>query len=327
MSECIECPRGRTRVGMHALPAVAHPLDPAVLELREQRGAPLQVRFQEPLPALLQPILPARCTPLTTPTVTAPTRTTVQHWQVDCGAGPLAGERIGVEGLRVRHTDALLRVELLDGRLIQAVLRPDEPFITIPQRVGVAAVLRDYIRLGFAHIMTGPDHLLFVLGLVLLMRNRRRLLLTITAFALGHSLTLSLAVLGLVHVPPALVQVLIAASIVVVAFELTRAASAHAPRVAMPAGMALGFGFLHGLGFAGALAQIGVPAGEIPLALLAFNLGLEVGQVLFVVVVISGAALVRSLPVRWPTASRLVPAYTIGSLAAFWVLERLVAIL
>ena len=310
---------------LHVATALAHPLDPALLELREQRNAPMEVRFQVPLPVVLQAVLPERCVSVSAPMVTTTTRNALQRWQVNCGMGGLVGERIGVEGLRARQTDALLRVELLDGRVVQAVLRPDEPFITIPERAGVGAVLRDYVRLGFTHTMTGPDHLLFVLGLVLLVPNRRRLLWTITAFTLGHSATLSLAVLGFVHVPPAPIEVLIAVSIVVVAFELTRAASGRGTGRVMPAGMALGFGFLHGLGFAGALAQVGLPAGEIPLALFAFNLGIEAGQILFVAVALAGIAAIRSMPLPWPAPSRLIPAYAIGSLAAFWVLERLAA--
>jgi hypothetical protein len=312
-------------LGLHVATALAHPLDPALLELREQRNAPMKVRFQAPLPVLLQPVLPERCKSVSAPVVTTTARNALQRWQVNCGTGGLVGERIGVEGLRTRQTDALLRVELLDGRVVQAVLRPDEPFVVIPERAAVGAVLRDYVRLGFTHILTGPDHLLFVLGLVLLVPNRRRLLWTITAFTLGHSATLSLAVLGFVHVPPAPVEVLIAVSIVVVAFELTRAAAGYGTGSAMPAGMALGFGFLHGLGFAGALAQVGLPAGEIPLALFAFNLGIEAGQILFVAVALSAIGMFRLLPVRWPTAARFVPAYGIGSVAAFWVIERLAA--
>ena len=136
-------------------------------------------------------------------------------------------------------------------------------------------------------------------------------------------MTLSLAVLGFVHVPPAPVEVLIAASIFVVAVELTRAASGHAPGRAVPVTLGLGFGLLHGLGFAGALAQIGLPAGEIPLSLLAFNLGIEAGQLVFVSIVLAGAAALRRLAVRWPAVTQLAPAYAIGSLAVLWMLERL----
>jgi hypothetical protein len=311
---------------LRATVVLAHPLDPALLELSEQHAAPTEVRFQAPLPLTLRPLLPGRCVPLSQPEITTTRRSVVQRWQVDCGANSLVGERIGVDGLRLRQTDALVRIELRDGRLVQAVLRPNEPFITIAEPVGVGAVLRGYSRLGLEHILTGPDHLLFVLALVLLVPNRRRLLWTITAFTLGHSVTLSLAAIGLVHVPPAPIEVLIAASIMVVAFELVRAASGHPLDGMMPAGMALSFGLLHGIGFAGALAQVGLPDGEIPPALFAFNVGIELGQILFVALALAAIAALHALPVRWPAAARFVPAYAIGSLAAFWVFERLAVV-
>jgi len=307
-----------------ALSALAHPLDPALLELRERGDARIEVRFQAPMPVgSLRPVLPPRCRVVSAPLSTVTPRTAAQRWQVDCGAGSLVGARVGVGGLRARQTDALVRVELRDGRLIQTVLRPDAPFMTIPEGATVTAVVADYFGLGFRHLISGLDHLLFVLGLVLLVPDLRRLLWTITAFTLGHSITLSLAVLGFVHVPPAPVEVLIAASIIVVAAELARAASGDAPGRAVPALLASSFGLLHGLGFAGALAQIGLPANEIPLSLFAFNLGIEAGQLLFVGVVLGGAALLRRLPMRWPAVTRLAPAYAIGSLAFFWMLQRL----
>lgn len=302
--------------------AVAHPLDPALLELHEQSAGRIDVSFQAPLGGRLEPVLPAGCAAVSPPRVTATPRNVLTRWQVECGADGLVGARLGVDGLAARQTDALVRVAFADGRVVEAVLRADQPSMTIPAFSGVLDVLRDYFRLGLTHILGGPDHLLFVFGLVLLVADRRRLLWTITAFTLGHSATLSLAVLGFVHVPPAPVEVLIALSIVVVAFELTRPHSSGT----MPVAMALGFGFLHGLGFAGALAQVGLPDGEIPPALLAFNVGIEVGQLLFVGVALSAIAVARLLPMRWRRSARLAPAYAIGSLASFWVLQRLAAI-
>src|SRR4029453_11844785 len=174
------------------------------------------------------------------------------------------------DGLRERRTDALVRIALADGRLIQMVLRGDQSGLTVPARVSRRDVVRDYLRLGFEHILTGLDHLLFVLGLVLLVHGRRRLLWTITAFTLGHSVTLSLAVLGFVHIPPRPVEALIAGSIFVVAVELTREAQGRTSRMGRrPWAMACAVGLLHGLGFAGAMAQVGLPAHDIPLALVA----------------------------------------------------------
>jgi hydrogenase/urease accessory protein HupE len=307
---------------------LAHPLDPALLELREHGDGRFAVLFQTPLPILLQPILPEGCRAVSAPQVRRIARRALQRWEADCGAGSLIGRRIGIEGLRARGTDAVLRIELRDGGLIESVLRPDQPVITVAAPARMGAIAADYFGLGLAHILGGLDHLLFVLGLVLLVTDRRTLLWTITAFTLGHSVTLALAVLGFVHVPPSPIEALIALSIVAVAAELARTAPGRArQRGALPATMALGFGMLHGLGFAGALAEVGLPAGEIPLALFAFNCGIEVGQLMFVAIVLVAAAAVRSLPIHWPAPARLAPAYAIGSLAAYWAWQRLLAML
>ncbi len=306
----------------------AHPLDPALLELRESRDGQVAVLWRvpraQPTATPLRPVLPGRCVERSAPSIgesSGPHLTS--RWRVDCGVQGLVGERVGVDGLRERRTDALVRIVLADGRLIQTVLRGDQAVLTVPARVSRLDVARDYLRLGFEHILTGLDHLLFVFGLVLLVRGRRRLLWTITAFTVGHSVTLSLAVLGIVRIPRAPVEALIAVTIFVVAVELTR--EQPAPEGWMrrtPWAMAFVFGLLHGLGFAGALAQVGLPAHEIPLALFAFNLGIELGQLLFVGVVLAARALLGALPMRWPKASARLPAYAIGSLAAFWVIDR-----
>jgi hypothetical protein len=320
-----------TAVGLclAAAAAAAHPLDPALLELREQGGGRIAVLFHTPRSTPLQPMLPDGCRALSLPEVRTTERRVVQRWEADCGGGSLIGRRIGIEGLRARRTDAVLRIELEGGGLVEAVLRPDEPNITIPEPAGRLAIAGAYLGMGLEHILGGLDHLLFVLGLVLLVTDLRRLLWTITAFTLGHSVTLALAVLGFVHVPPSPIEVLIALSIVAVAAELAHGGGSDLPRRRgpLPIYLALGFGLLHGLGFAGALAEIGLPAGEIPLALFAFNCGIEIGQLLFVALALAAAAVLRSLPIRWPAPARLVPAYAIGSLAAFWVWERLLAML
>jgi hydrogenase/urease accessory protein HupE len=312
-------------------PVGAHPLDPSLLEIREVRGGPVEVLWRQPavqpVDAPVRPVLPRRCVQIGRGEARRGEPWAEARWRLDCGGRSLVGERIGVEGLAEAQTDALLRIQLADGRLIQAVLRPDAPALTVPSGTSWTKVGRDYLLLGLRHILTGPDHLLFVLGLVLLIRGRR-LLWTITAFTLGHSITLSLAVLGFVRVPPAPVEILIAASILAVAVELTREDGGRGvPPWRSPRVLAFGFGLLHGLGFAGALAQVGVPAGEIPLALVSFNSGIEVGQLLFVGALFIGALLLgraalgtRPLP-RLAAPARL-PAYGIGALAAYWVFER-----
>jgi hydrogenase/urease accessory protein HupE len=322
-------------------PGLSHPLDPALLELWESGDSTLQVLWRlpltQPMDAPLRPVLPDGCTEISSPGAGENAAGLARRWRVTCRALSLVGQRIGVEGLIERRTDVLLRLHLADGRVVQAVLRGDSPFFVVPQQSGPVDVVRTYLALGFEHILTGLDHLLFVLGLVLLVHGRRRLLGTITAFTLGHSVTLSLAVLGFVHIPPMPVEALIACSILVVASELTR--DARGRRLWMGRQtwiMAAAFGLLHGLGFAGALAQVGLPAQEIPLSLFSFNLGIEAGQLLFVGLVLAVRAALRSglasriplwrLPEPWMEATASIPAYAIGSLSAFWIFERVSAI-
>jgi hydrogenase/urease accessory protein HupE len=313
--------------GAAPAPAPAHPLDPALLDVRETAPGRLEVVWKVPRAArdALTPVLPGRCREASPRRASAGTRSVLWRWSVDCGAASLVGEQVAVRGLGARGGDALLRVELLDGRRRQAVLRSDSPGFTVPPPETAAHVAGGYLALGIEHIASGLDHLLFVLGLVLLVRGRRALLWTITAFTLGHSVTLSLATLGFVHAPTALVEALIAASIVVVALELAQARGADgaAQRSSLvgrrPWLVAFAFGLLHGFGFAGALADVGLPAGEIPLALLAFNLGIELGQLAFVALVL---ALRGALQGATPPALRLVPAYAIGTLAVLWLCER-----
>jgi hypothetical protein len=180
---------------------------------------------------------------------------------------------------------------------------------------------------GFDHILSGPDHLLFLLGLVLLVHGCRLLVETVTAFTLGHSVTLSLAALGIVHIPTRPVEALIAFTIFVVAVEVARDTQGRALSVGrVPWAMAFCFGLVHGLGFAGALAQVGLPDHEIPLALVSFNCGIELGQLAFIVLVLIARALLRWLPTSLLRAGELIPAYAIGSMSAFWMLQRTAAI-
>jgi len=215
-------------------------------------------------------------------------------------------------------------VELADGRSVQAVLRGSQPFHVVPERPSRLGVVRDYLRLGLEHIASGLDHLLFVLGLLLLVGGRLApVVKTVTAFTLGHSVTLSLAVLGFVRFPVGLIELAIAASVFVLGAELARGPGAPASRLRrFPWAMAGAFGLLHGFGFAGALAQVGLPSGEIPLSLFAFNLGIELGQLAFVALALAGWRLLVLARAPAPAWLRAAPAYGIGTLAAYWCLER-----
>ena len=311
--------------------AGAHALSPALLELEELAGGRVAVGwkvsvFQAP-GATLRPVLPAGCIPETEPSETAGPDSVTTRWTVRCDPGGLVGREIGVDGLAVGKTDALVRVGLADGRVVQGVLRAREPRLRIPARPRWTDVVGSYAKLGVEHILTGPDHLLFVFGLLLLVGGGGLLLRTITAFTVGHSLTLSLAALGLARVPSRPIEVGIAASVFLLAVELARAPGARRTLMRRaPWAMAGLFGLLHGLGFAGALAEVGLPAGEIPTALFAFNLGIEVGQLAFVAaVLVAGRALVRLASPRL-AAVRWLPVYAMGSLSALWCIERTLAL-
>ena len=308
-------------------PARAHPLAPALLELREHGDGRVEVKFKTPAKRLpgtnLVPLLPESCSTTALPTIEREGTGIVERYAVACNAS-LAGARVGIRGLEASQTDALLRVELADGRHVQSVLRSSEPSLVIPRQPSRLGVLRDYVRLGVEHIASGLDHLLFVFGLLVLVAARTGpLLKTVTAFTVGHSVTLSLAVLGFVSFPSGLVELAIAGSIFVLGAELAQGPGGAPGRLRrFPWAMAGAFGLLHGFGFAGALAQVGLPSGEIPLALFAFNVGIELGQLAFIGLVLAAWRLVARVQVPMPPWSSALPAYGIGCLAAYWCIER-----
>jgi hypothetical protein len=257
----------------------------------------------------------------------------VERWQIRCDP-EIFGHEVSIDGLPSTRTDVLARVVRTDGGLQTTRLTPDSPGFVVAASPGRWQVAAAYLGLGVEHILLGVDHLLFVLALMFLVTDWRRLLWTITAFTLAHSLTLGAATLGWIHVPQAPVEAVIALSIMFVAMEILHARRGGAGiAVTRPWLVALVFGLLHGLGFAGALSEIGIPETSIPLALLFFNLGVEAGQILFVAAVLALLALLgrAGLPGHgdgsggvWQTAASLaVPvAYLVGTMAAFWMIER-----
>jgi hydrogenase/urease accessory protein HupE len=310
--------------------AGAHALSPALLVLRELRDGIVEVTWKIPLLRItgseLRPLLPPECPVVTAgpPSEQEDNESLTTRWQVDCGTHGLTGMRLGVDGLAGAKTDALVRLELADGRSVDTVLRARDPDFIVPARETWLGVASHYVVLGVEHIVTGYDHLLFVFGLMLLAADWRRLVATITAFTLGHSVTLTLAVLDIARIPSAPVEVLIAFSIFVLAVELARPATTQDATLMRrrPWLMALGFGFLHGLGFAGVLREVGLPAAAIPNALLGFNVGIELGQLAFVTVVLALTAASRPLVRSWPSWTRALPVYAMGTLAACWMIER-----
>jgi hydrogenase/urease accessory protein HupE len=221
----------------------------------------------------------------------------------------------------------LIHVRLADGRSVRGLVNADQASFVVPERESALSVLRSYAGLGVEHLVTGLDHVLFVVGLVLLVSSWRSLVATITSFTVGHSVTLSLATLGLVQVPTLWFELAIAFSILVLGAELARRDARESWLRRRPWAMAFGFGLLHGLGFAGALSEIGLPPGDIPLALLSFNVGVEIGQLMVVAPLVAAIAIggERLAGIFRPLVR--VPAYVIGSLAAFWCIERAVLML
>ena len=246
----------------------------------------------------------------------------VERWKVSRSGG-LAGQTMDIDGIAGGVTDVIVRVEHLDGTSQVDRVLPDKPQFIVKGATGTGEVAWSYLVLGVEHILGGVDHLLFVLALLLIVSGGTRILLTITAFTVAHSITLVAATLGWVHVPGPPVEAMIALSIVFVAAEIVHGLrgnpglTARAPWV-----VAFSFGLLHGFGFAGALAEVGLPQKAIPIALLTFNVGVELGQLIFVAVALLVGAALRRAPVRQRAWMPYAAPYAIGCVAMFWVIER-----
>jgi hypothetical protein len=323
-------------------PARAHPLAPALLELveRADAGAPghFTVRWRAEATTTATPRLPRHCRETDRGSARADGAWgfVERHWQVDCGARGLAGSTLTVDGLANDRRDALIRVQGRDGVTVRGLVRAGVPAWRVPARPQAGVVLADHVRLGIQHLAAGPDHWLFVLGLLALIRRTRAILLAVSAFTAGHAATLSLATLGFVHAPSRPVEIAIAASLIVLAWELAerhaavqRGSTARRPSLLTrrPAWLAFAFGLVHGLGFAGALSELGLPSGEVPLALLGFNLGIEAGQLALVAVWGLVAVALARVPSRLAASPLLrllrpAPAYALGAMGVFWVLDR-----
>ena len=310
--------------------AHAHRLQPAYLEINEQSAGKFSILWKRPFaggrPMNIYPRLPASCTNLTEPSVQALASGAVERWLADCGNSGIINKPIVIAGLSATQTDTLLRVQLIDGSMHTTVLRPDSPSFLIPEKASKSKVAGSYLLLGIEHILGGFDHLLFVLGLLLIVRSTTLLIKTITSFTLAHSVTLAMATLGFVHVPQAPVEAVIALSIIFLATELAKQRRGETGLTTKaPWLVALCFGLLHGFGFAGALTEVGLPQSDIPLALLFFNVGVEVGQLMFVSGVLVVTWMIKKTKLRWPVWVEQVPAYSIGSLATFWFIQRTVS--
>ena len=303
----------------------AHKLAPSLLALTESTEERYQVHWKTPSTTPrgveLRPVLPTQCKTLPEPEFVLEGTGVVATWETRC-LGGIRGARLGVSGLAESGTAALLKIDFLDGTRVQALLGAKDAMFVVPIKPGTLTVVLDYTILGFEHILSGADHLLFVLALMLLVGVNRNLVWTVTAFTVGHSFTLALAALGYVSYPVAEVEFAIAASILLVALELGRSPNPKHWLRRQPWLAAACFGLLHGMGFAGALLELGLPQGEIVWALLMFNIGIEAGQLAFVAIMISTLALLSRLQVLHWRIVYWLPVYVIGSLSTFWCLER-----
>ncbi len=311
-----------------ATAAPAHEARPAYLEINELGQNQYSILWRSPangrmiLPVRVQ--LPPGLKAASPPVVRELSDSRVETWLVRSPDG-LAGKRIDFVGLAGTITDVLVRVQFGDGREFSALVRPSQPWIEIPEEQGPLAVVRTYSVLGIEHILLGFDHLCFVLALVLIVRGTRRLVWTVTAFTLAHSITLALATLDVIRVPGPPVEATIALSIIFVANEIIQQRRGREGLASKrPWLVAFAFGLLHGLGFAGALAEVGLPANAIPLALLFFNVGVEIGQLLFIAAVLLAMRLLSKFAAQRPELrhATTVTAYAIGGIASYWLIER-----
>ncbi|WP_237058136.1 HupE/UreJ family protein [Microbulbifer sediminum] len=321
--------------------AWSHELRPAYLEVQQTAEESFRVTWRVPARGDLRLAINARfddsVVAMGTPRASFANGFYTESWDIG-HPDKLAGARVSIDGLARTMTDALVRIQWQDGREQVARLLPDKTGMVVDNTATSGQVAATYFVLGVEHILLGIDHLLFVLALVLLASGWRQLVITITAFTLAHSLTLAAAVLGWLAVPQAPVEAIIALSIVFVASEILHKQRGRSTiAIHRPWLVAFAFGLLHGLGFAGALAEVGVPEHSIPLALAVFNIGVEAGQLAF----ISTLAALYWLALRLPpvqlwearssgSATTLVAtpvSYVVGGLAAWWLVDRTLAMI
>ena len=337
----------------------AHEARPAYLEIKETAPGKFDVLWRTPVLAGLRlPIVlnfPDDVRNVEAPTVQELADSLLERRSIDAGANGLSGKRIDFTGLQLTITDVLVRVEMLDGRNWTAIARPSQPWIDVAASQSWWEVMATYIVEGIRHILFGADHMLFVLGLLLIVKDRWMLLKTVTAFTLAHSITLASATLGYAEAPVLPLNAAIALSILFLGPEIVKQNDARygmrdardaapdteneirdsrdlhpASRVShsvsltirYPWVVAFAFGLLHGFGFASALTGAGLPRQELPFALVSFNVGVELGQLGFIGLVLALERSFRILEVRWPGWAELMPGYAVGSLGAFWTIQR-----
>jgi HupE / UreJ protein len=311
--------------------AQAHELRPGVLELREGQPGTYGLLWKRPaggeVDIRMAPVLPAECRAATPGATLLTPGALVVRGTITCEGG-LRGRTIVIDGLASTVTDVLVRVYHADGWLETHLLKPMNPAVTLGERTTALQRSGAYLRLGIEHILLGVDHLLFVLGLLLIVRDRWMLVKTITAFTLAHSITLAVATLGYASAPLLPLNAAIALSILFLGPEIVRVRRGQTSfTIRHPWVVAFAFGLLHGFGFASGLTTMGLPPAEIPLALLVFNAGVEVGQLGFVALVLLLERAFRVLQIHWPRFVAALPGYVVGSLGAYWTIQRVAVLL
>jgi hydrogenase/urease accessory protein HupE len=315
-----------------AFEASAHDARPAYLEIRQTTSERYDLLWRTPvlsgmrLPVLLK--LPDGTRDVVASHTQELSDSVVERRVIEAPGG-LAGRRIEFVGMQATIADVLARVQTADGTTTTTLVRSSQPWVEIAALPGGPfAIAGAFVGHGIEHILGGYDHLLFVLALLLIVRNTRTLVWTITAFTLAHSITLALATLGVVRVPGPPVESAIAFSVLLLASEIVRMRRGESSLTARwPWMIAFCFGLLHGFGFAGALSEIGLPRGDIPLALFAFNVGVELGQLAFIGAVLGTLSIARrfvSLNLIERHVTQAAP-YAIGALAGFWFVGRVAA--
>jgi len=306
--------------------AHAHEVRPGFLELRETGPDTYSFLWKKPsggeIEIYIAPIIPKECRLATSGQQQLTPGALVVRGTLRCEGG-IQGKTVAIDGLESTITDVIIRVHHADGRLESHLLKPVNPSVTLGAQTTGWQRSRAYLRLGIEHILLGIDHLLFVLGLLLIVGDRWMLVKTITSFTIAHSITLAIATLGYASAPIAPLNASIALSILFLGPEIVRRWRGQTSfTIRHPWVVAFAFGLLHGFGFASGLTTMGLPQAEIPLALLLFNVGVEIGQIFFVVMIVLLERAFRTLEIRWPRLVEAMPGYAVGSLGAYWTIQR-----
>lgn len=310
----------------------AHESQPGTLDLRQVDRDRYEVTWRAPIyfgrphPARLE--LPEQWKTAVEPTVRQLADSQLFRRVVTVGNQGVEGSVIRFPGLESTITDVFVRLNRLDGTVMTAVVRPTKPYARLRGERTWYQTAGEYTGLGFHHILQGVDHLLFVLGLLLIVARRMTLVKTISAFTVAHSITLALATLGFASVPLPPLNAAIALSILFLGPEIVRTwRGGSSLTIRYPWVVAFIFGLLHGFGFASGLSTTGMPKVELPPALLSFNLGVELGQLVFVFIALALVSSFKTLEVRWPTWVEAAPGYVVGGLGAYWTIQRTMLLL